>query len=693
MATTVTWTQDGNGNYEVSSANHLKQLMNRGTLYTDAGSAPTAYWEDGTNYIQTADIDLLGDSTDIAPIGDYTRNYVFFGDYDGGEFKISNWSYVDPEFTTTGVLQASVGLFGYTFGTIKNIRMTGLCTLEGYATSAGFLIGTSTGSTILNIECDFSTGSYIDNRAGSVGDELGGIIGLTGSATEIAGITLRGSIDFRTNTHGDERVGGLVGYLNSPTSSQLFQNLATFPSGINGVYAGGIAGRCSLNRYPEKLEKCLNAMTGDINGDQYAGGIAAAITLSSADADKLVNSMTGNITFTGTYSTYVSAGGIFGYAQSDDHITNIYNYMTGDISRINNYGGIGGLIGYYRNSSTSVSLENSINAMNGTVSNAIIGVQHFDFLLTTNIQVNTDFGLVFTTDTYETGVRVVDSVHAVFIGILSLTEIPDLPYFLFQGTDSTGNSYDFDFVFGNLSGNNSFSDTHLLVRNGEVVFQDGSVFIHSLLSLNERSVNIPIVITEVPGAIGYNITYEGPLGVQITAFSDVTTLEHNITGLDPDTEYIIRLFADTGSGYESVEESTTTTLANVAANYDISDFQDSNGVTNLSSLPESTISSINEVIGDLLNTGDIVNVNVKGSLDTTFIGLGDALSISDLNGVLLPFNEASTPGQSVTITLSDSSNVDVDFDEAVNSIIVNGIEYFVGDSFILDGKKVTVVEL
>jgi len=69
MATIVTWVQDGSGNYQVSSPEHLKQIMHQGALYTDAGAFPTDYFATGTNYIQTADIDLLGDSTDIVPIG------------------------------------------------------------------------------------------------------------------------------------------------------------------------------------------------------------------------------------------------------------------------------------------------------------------------------------------------------------------------------------------------------------------------------------------------------------------------------------------------------------------------------------------------------------------------------------------------------------------------------------------------
>lgn len=40
MATTVTWVQNGNGEYEISSREHLLQLMNVGNLYTDAGTPP-----------------------------------------------------------------------------------------------------------------------------------------------------------------------------------------------------------------------------------------------------------------------------------------------------------------------------------------------------------------------------------------------------------------------------------------------------------------------------------------------------------------------------------------------------------------------------------------------------------------------------------------------------------------------------
>ena len=254
--------------------------------------------------------------------------------------------------------------------------------------------------------------------------------------------------------------------------------------------------------------------------------------------------------------------------------------------------------------------------------------------------------------------------------------------------------------------NNTITVETVAYSDGDAIYLDGDkleVFDYyglTVVSVNVAPllvepgpINIPVVITEVPGAV-YKISYVGPDGVEKTSLSGVATLAQNITGLVSDTEYTIKLYADTGSGYVLTEELTTMTLPNVAANYDV-DHLVKDGVINLSSLPENSVSNLGEVMNELFSTGDIVNVSVQGKpgLNTSFIKLGESLSIQELNGVLLPFVGSSGAGQGINVVLSDgNTNVSVDYDDTANSITVNGVAYYPGDSFVLDGQKVTVVE-
>lgn len=724
MTTTVTWVRDSEGVYEISSVEHLKQLMNKGSLYTDAGTR-FAYWSSGTlidHYRQTVDIDLMGDSTDIRPIGNF--NDPFHGDYDGGNFKILNWSYVDPNFSTTNDNETAVGLFGSTEGSLKNIRLGGTWTIQGFHDYAGFLAAyasdSSPTSEYFNIECDFDLGSSITMEPNGSPRSFGAILGDV-EVSQLVGMTLKGNVDFGTMV--GTNAGGVIGELSIRQDSGNIQNLATFPSGISSSStAGGVIASFTGSA---SLTNCINAMFGDLFCDNHrAGGVIGLIQMiqNTSPCDNLINAMTGNISNTGdrAFNSVGSAGGVIGDANGES-FSGIMNYMTGDILQTGNTARQGGLIGTLlknsNSSSSTLNLTSSINAMNGSVYNSVSGEtissigSNFSLLAT----VDTSFGLSFVVDNHST--------TSAPTGLLTNTDFPDLPYIDLDATDGDGNSYSFDFVYANLSGNSSHNSyTHLVLHRGVVAtpfrinfdvpennttlfatFANASTetFLQPALTLVvvtsliiPRSVNLPITILEVDGATSYNITYQGPTGDEITAFSAVTTLEHNITGLEPNTQYTIRIYADTGSGHELAEELTSTTLANTAENYDISDFEE-NGIFNISSLTESTIANLNEVIDELFETGDIVRVAIRTdpSLDTSFINLGDTLSIREINGVLLPFETTSGLGQDVNVILSDdSTTVGINYDETVNSITVQGVEYFPGDSFILDGRKVTVTE-
>lgn len=671
--TTVNWTRDGNGNYEVSSPEHLKQIMNKGSLYTDTGSSPSSYWANGTNYIQTVDVDLLSDSTDIKPIGD---SDVFFGDYDGGNYSISNWSYLDPNFTSTTSCQTLVALFGYTQANIlKNIRLTGIFDLKGFHTYGGFLVGLAVMTDIYNITSDFDAGTNITRGDASTTSSssvfigcIGGFIGGTQTdKSNMTGFEIKGTIDLVINgAFSYAYIGGVLGWL-SHSYASLLTNSATI-SGLDGNFCGGISALLANS----ELSKSINSMTGDITGSNNCGGIVASYQGANSTTN-LVNSMTGNIINTSTNSAS-GAGGIAGEGESDGTYDSLFNYMTGNITGTNT----GGIFG---DCTTTTTVTKSINAMNGYVRNTVRG----NGTVSGSVTVNTDFGLTFASNT--------NGVATALTGLLELAGFP-LPYFEITGSDSIGNSYDHDFVFANLGGNVSYSTTHLIISGGVGTFQDGVVAPPEPLRVTPRATNIPVAFEDVTGAIGYNVTIEGPTGGEITVLSDVTTLEHNLTGLDPETEYTVKLYADTGTGYVLEEELVTTTLANVAANYDITDFQEENGVTDLISLDATTLSNIAEVVTELVNTGDVVRVSVEGTTEiaTSFVDVGEAINLADVSGLLLPFEVSSGAGQTIYLTLSDATTVPVTYDEVNNTISVESETYTSGDTLYLDGNKLEVFD-
>lgn len=645
----VTWIQDGNGNYEVSSREHLKQLMNNGSLYTDAGSSPSSYWAAGTNYIQTADINLLSNSTDIKPIGGTSG---FYGDYDGGGFSISNWSYLDSNYTSTTNCQHYVGLFGYPReNVLKNIRLTGVFSLLGFHSYCGFLVGYSVETNVYNIVCDFDSGTNMtrgDASTNAASLRVGCVAGYARAVSSVSafytGIEVKGDIDLVLNgSISFSCIGGICGFTDN-TEISLVSISATI-SGLSGYCCGGIVGHIYRDA---RLSKSVNNMTGDITAIKYAGGIVGTVTKTHSITD-VVNSMTGNIINVATNSTS-GAGGITGEAGAEGTYGTLFNYMKGNITGFNSAGMFARVL-------TSTSVTNSINAMDGNADNSVLSTTGSPGTLTEDVVVITNYGLNYNTNDNGTSTPLT--------GFSTLSAYPDLPYFTLGGSDTIGTSYSYDFVFANVGRNFA----------------------------TPRATNIPVSFDAVTGAIGYNVTIEGPVGGEITVLSGVTELEHNITGLDPETEYTVKLYANTGAGYSLEEQLITTTLTNVAASYDVADFQDENGVTDLASLDTTTLSNINSVITELVNTGDLVSVSIGGSnLETTFVDSAGVVNLASVDGILLPFEASSGAGQTVTLTLSDTTTTPITYDEASNTIAYESGTYTTGDTFILDGNKMEVFD-
>ncbi|CAN0214241.1 unnamed protein product, partial [Pylaiella littoralis] len=427
--TTVTWVLDSDSKHEISSKDHLIQLMNSGTLYANAGSTPPDFM--ASDYVQTADIDLLSDSTNIKPIG--LEAPVSSGKYDRNNYAISNWSYIDPNFETSEACEVKVGLFGHTVYTeLKNIRLTGVWLLQGYSEMAGMLAANLTYPNISNIECDFSPGSRViqGSTTATMDQYTGGLLGHVVYGT-LTGITLKGDLDIAPSASANTTLGGVIGRANV-CITKLVRNLATFTDGLSGFYVGGIVG----HQIASMFQKGLNAMTGDVFGSVYAGGLVGLFeeTSSSYESDTLVNSMQGNISILSG-----NADGIVGFL--DHKGSNVYhtflNYMCGDITRGDITTACGGICG---KSVDNPNISTSINAMKGYVANTVLGEVGS---ATIAVTVNTQFGLTFTSDNFST-----DSAVS---GILTDADYFDLPYALLDGTDKNGVTCDWEFVYGNIA--------------------------------------------------------------------------------------------------------------------------------------------------------------------------------------------------------------------------------------------------
>lgn len=639
----VTWVLNGNSKYEISSKEHLLQLMAQGSLYTDAGTPPSDYWKD--DYEQTIDIDLEADAN-ISPIG--IGGDVFQGAYDGGGFSISNWSMVST--------QNYVGLFGYADRiTLENIRLTGVWTISGAGYVFGFLVGTAYSAIIRNIECDFDEGTSItmphtSYKGGVVGDTFYG---------NLYDVTLRGFVNHDISTMG--RAGCMVGRARASTIRGI-RNASAWSNGITGTMVGGIVGDLAFDSV---LTHAINSMVGDVTGTTCGGMCGYNQRGGGTDAfNTLVNSMRGNITGT------THAGGIVGHTHCESgnlDLFDVTNYMTGAIVSTN--GTSGGIIGLVtRVSSYTCTVSNSVVAMNGSSDEAVLGT--IDFTPAVSTKIDTSFGFTYTATTY-------GSTTDVFTGTTS-TLYPGLDYIPLVFTDDVSNSYEYEMVFGNVGGSGSPADTKPLVH---------------LDVTGTRAIDITVEITPISEAEAYQIRYAPTSGGTVTiAHSGFTELSKRVTGLSPGVEYEVFLyFLPVGVSVYTLDGSrTVTTLDNTAANYDLSVYgtggkYDLSGVRNMKNMTA--------VMNDLFASGDKLSINVgRNKKTTTFVKLGESVSIPD-EAAFLPFTPGSLSGQEVTLTLSDNTSQVISYNEVTGEISVGGSTYADGDAFVLDGQKTQVLSI
>ena len=237
------YTDDGQGNYTVTSAEGLKavaDIANNGNL--------------GINITLTENINLT--DMDWTPIGiDYNHQYT--GTFNGGGHTITGLTvtgsdqYVglfghigsggtvkdvtleEVKIESNNDMSAVGGVAGRSYGTLENCSVSGSVSVSGTNSIAGGVVGYQTGGSITGCSSSATV------NAGGV---AGGVVGLTDSGATLTACYATGDVTLESINSGGNFVGGVVGSNTSCTLKACYAWGSVTGSGSGTIYVGGVTG-------------------------------------------------------------------------------------------------------------------------------------------------------------------------------------------------------------------------------------------------------------------------------------------------------------------------------------------------------------------------------------------------------------------------------------------------------------------
>ena len=263
------YTDDGQGNYTVTSAEGLKNIA----------ELVNEEWKLDINIILTNNIDLT--DIDWTPIGtSFSNSYT--GTFDGGNHTITG-------LTVTGSDQY-VGLFGHigSGGTVKDVTLeevkiesnndmsaVGGVAGRSYGTLENCSVsGSVSGSGIAGGVVGYQSGGFLTGCSSSAtvnaGGVAGGVAGLTDSGATLTACYATGDVTLESINSGGNFVGGVVGSNTSCTLKACYAWGSVTGSGSGTIYVGGVTGTNDEGT----LTACYHA-NGTVSGPAgTTGGVA-----------------------------------------------------------------------------------------------------------------------------------------------------------------------------------------------------------------------------------------------------------------------------------------------------------------------------------------------------------------------------------------------------------------------------------
>ena len=269
------YTDDGQGNYTVTTAEGLKNLAK---LVNEQRNL-------GINITLTSDIDLSG--IDWTPIGiDYNHRYT--GTFDGGGHtitgltvtgsdqyaglfgrigtggKVMNVTLENVQITSDIISGYVGGVAGWSYGTIENCSVSG--SVSG-TTFAGGVVGSQWGGSITGCNSSATVKGVIF---------AGGIAGETNSGASLTGCYATGDVTVENDGTNNSHAGGVVGYNGGGTLTACYAWGSVTGSGSGTIYVGGVTGSNDVGTltacyHANGTISCPGGTTGGVAGRNYKG--------------------------------------------------------------------------------------------------------------------------------------------------------------------------------------------------------------------------------------------------------------------------------------------------------------------------------------------------------------------------------------------------------------------------------------
>ena len=280
------YTDDGQGNYTVTSAEGLKNIA----------KLVNEEWNLSIDITLTSDIDLSG--IDWTPIGiDYNHRYAgtfdgngktitgltvttsdqyagLFG-YIGSGGKVKDVTLKGVQITTTYIYGNAGGVAGWSYGNIENCSVSGSVSVSGNNGTAGGVVGYQSGGFLTRCSSSATV---------NAGNTAGGVAGQTDSGATLTACYATGDVTLESINLGGNFAGGVVGCNSSSSTLQACYAWGSVTgSGSGTIYVGGVTGENTDGT----LTACYHAKgtvkgpagtTGGVAGRNYNAFVAPVIT-------------------------------------------------------------------------------------------------------------------------------------------------------------------------------------------------------------------------------------------------------------------------------------------------------------------------------------------------------------------------------------------------------------------------------